>query len=67
VASEKDLTKVDLLVVRSATDDHDVARRIGTEYLPSASNLHIAIPDNPGMSLPHAIVPGRRYMITRRL
>jgi hypothetical protein len=30
------------------------------------SNLHIAIADNPGMSLPRAIVPGRRYMITRR-
>jgi hypothetical protein len=32
----------------------------------SASNLHSAIADNPGMSLPRAIVPGRRYMITRR-
>jgi len=39
---------------------------IGTEYSPSASNLHIAIADNPGMSLPRAIAPGRRYMITRR-
>ena len=28
--------------------------------------MHIAIADNPGMSLPRAIVPGRRYMITRR-
>jgi len=34
--------------------------------LPAASNLHIAIADNLGMSLPRAIVPGRRYMITRR-
>jgi hypothetical protein len=24
----------------------------------------MAIADNPGMSLPRAIVPGRRYMIT---
>jgi hypothetical protein len=39
---------------------------IGTEYSPPSSNLHIAIADNPGMSLPRAIVPGRRYMITRR-
>ena len=39
---------------------------IGTEYSPSTSNLHIAIADNLGMSLPRAIVPGRRYMITRR-
>ena len=39
---------------------------IGTEYLPAASNLRTAIADNPGMSLPRAIVPGRRYMITRR-
>jgi hypothetical protein len=28
--------------------------------------LRGAIADNPGMSLPRAIVPGRRYMITRR-
>ena len=70
---EKDLTKVDLLLVRSATDDHDVAGRrpdlpmpIGTEYLPPASNLRSAIADDPDMSLPRAIVPGRRYMITRR-
>ena len=39
---------------------------MGTEYLPPASNLRGAIADNPGMSLPRAIVPGRRYMITRR-
>jgi hypothetical protein len=26
----------------------------------------MAVADNPGMSLPRAIVPGRRYMITRR-
>jgi REP element-mobilizing transposase RayT len=34
--------------------------------LPPASNLRGAIADNLGMSLPRAIVPGRRYMITRR-
>ena len=39
---------------------------IGTENAPSASNLCGAIADNVGMSLPRAIVPGRRYMITRR-
>jgi len=38
---------------------------IGTEYWPPASNLHGAIADNPGMSLSRAIVPGRRYLITR--
>ena len=31
-----------------------------------ASNLRTAVADNHGMSLPRAIVPGRRYMITRR-
>jgi len=31
-----------------------------------ASNLATAIADNLGMSLPRAVVPGRRYMITRR-
>jgi hypothetical protein len=32
----------------------------------SASNLRTAVADNLGMSLPRAIIAGRRYMITRR-
>jgi hypothetical protein len=31
-----------------------------------ASNFRHAVADNLGMSFPRAIVPGRRYMITRR-
>jgi hypothetical protein len=37
-----------------------VARVLG------ASNLRSAVADSLGMSLPRAIVPSRRYMITRR-
>jgi len=35
-------------------------------FVLGTSNLRIAVADNPGMSLPRAIVPGRRYMITGR-
>ena len=69
----RDLAEVDLFVVRFATERtatqwawHGSSNAVRTEYLPAASNLRGAAADNLGMSLPRAIVPGRRYMITRR-
>ena len=41
-------------------------RAIRIALVLGASNLRTAVADNLGMSLPRAIVPGRRYMITRR-
>jgi len=69
---EKDLTKVDLFPVRSATDANDVARR--HPNLPLRSVPNICPGKQPAQHdcrqcrhVPsRAIVPGRRYMITRR-